>query len=97
MSTITNINGTADTTCKCGSWLKHWLNFSKQSLPRYCPVDGCYQSDMVGAHVQRSYSLERKWFIIPLCTYHNASKIDLDVSDTIVFVPASRKETCEKY
>ncbi len=22
--TVRNINGTSDTTCKCGSWLKHW-------------------------------------------------------------------------
>ncbi|MBN1185700.1 MAG: hypothetical protein JXB49_25690 [Bacteroidales bacterium] len=97
MTTITNINGTSSTVCVCGSWLLHWQKFSKQSLPRYCPVEGCYQTDLVGAHVQRSYSLERKWFIIPLCRFHNASKIDLDVDDTIAFVPANKGETCEKF
>ncbi len=97
MPTITNINGTTDTTCKCGSWLQHWKNFSVQSLPRYCPVEGCYQKDLVGAHVQLAYSIVRRWFIIPLCSLHNASKKDLDVSDTVQLVSANKSETCERY
>jgi hypothetical protein len=97
MPTITNINGTSDTSCNCGSWLKHWQNFSKQSLPRYCPAEGCYQTDLIGAHVQRAYSLVRKWFIVPLCSAHNASQSDLDVDDTITFVSANKCETCEYF
>jgi hypothetical protein len=26
--TVYNINGTSDNTCKCGSWLAHWKNYS---------------------------------------------------------------------
>jgi hypothetical protein len=97
MPTITNINGTSDIIpCRCGSWLKHWENFSKQILPHYCPVSGCFKTDLVGAHVQMAYTATRKWFIIPLCTEHNASKYDLEVSDTIAFVSANKSETCEK-
>jgi hypothetical protein len=47
-------------------------------------------------HVQKAYSPDRKWFIIPLCSFHSTSKIDLDVSDTIAFVSADKSETCEK-
>ena len=97
MPTVTNINGTTDNACKCGNWLMHWQNFSRQSLPRYCPAEGCYQTDLVGAHVQRAYSLARKWFIIPLCNWHNGSKADLDVDDTITFVSANKSETCERF
>ncbi len=25
---IKNINGTSQAKCSCGSWLKHWQNFS---------------------------------------------------------------------
>ncbi len=96
MPTITNIKGTSDTICKCGGWLKHWRNFSKQNLPRYCPVEGCFQTDLMGVPVQKAYSPDRKRFIIPLCSFHSISKIDLDVSDTITFVSANKSETCEK-
>ncbi len=96
MVTITNINGTSHITCKCGSWLNHWQSFSMQNLPRYCPVEGCHQRDLVGAFVQRAYSIIQKWYIIPLCSTHNVSKYDLDVSDTIAFVSANKSETCEK-
>jgi len=96
MTTITNINGTSDTTCRCGGWLKHWRNFSKQNLPHYCPVEECFQTDLVGVHVQKAYSLQEKWYIIPLCSFHSTSKMDLDVSDTIAFVSANKSETCEK-
>jgi hypothetical protein len=97
MPTITNINGAPDITpCRCGSWLQHWENFSRQNLPYYCPVNGCYQKDLVGAHVQKAYSLVRRWYIIPLCSRHSESKFNLDVSDTIMFVSADKSETCER-
>jgi hypothetical protein len=97
MPTITNINGTADPICKCGSWLKHWQNFSKQTLPLRCPANGCYQKDLVGAHVQKAYSFDLVWYIIPLCNAHNTCKFDIDVSDTITFVTANKNETCERF
>jgi hypothetical protein len=96
MPRITNINGTSDTTCKCGSWINHWKNFSRQKLPTFCPVYGCYQKDLVGAHVQKAYAVEPKWYIIPLCSRHNEIKTDLDVVDTVAFVSAKKNETCEK-
>ena len=93
---IKNINGTSDTTCVCGSWLKHWEKFSGQSVPTYCPADKCMKKDLVGAHVQKSNSSDDNWYIYPLCSAHNQSTGVLEVSDIYKLVSANRKETCEK-
>ena len=94
---IRNINGTSDTTCKCGSWLKHWENFSGQTRPSYCPASGCLDKGLVGAHVQKGGgSTDQKWYIYPLCAKHNKHTGELEVSDTYKLVPANKKETCEK-
>ncbi len=92
---IRNINGTSQTTCKCGSWLKHWEKFSGQSVI-YCPVVACMNKGLVGAHVQKSDSSDNKWYIYPLCNAHNQSTGTLDISDTYKLVSANKKETCEK-
>ncbi len=92
---IKNINGTSDTTCSCGSWLKHWEKFSKQTVT-YCPVSTCYNKDIVGAHVQKATGYDNKWYIYPLCNAHNQSTSELEVPDSYTLVPANKKETCEK-
>jgi len=94
---IQNINGTSDTKCKCGSWLKHWENFSGQTIPSYCPVSGCLNTDLVGAHVQKGGgSKDQKWYIYPLCAAHNQHRGELEVSDLYRLVYANKQETCEK-
>lgn len=93
---IKNINGTSDTTCKCGSWIKHWEKFSGQTAPTYCPVGSCLNKDLVGAHVQKATGSDNKWYIYPLCNEHNKHKGELEVSDNYKLVPANKKETCEK-
>ncbi len=92
---IRNINGTSQATCPCGSWLKHWEKFSGQTTT-YCPVTGCLDKDLVGAHVQKADSSDNKWYIFPLCNKHNKSTVELSVSDTYKLVSANKKETCEK-
>ena len=92
---IENINGTSQTTCKCGSWLKHWENFSGQSTS-FCPVSSCLHKDLVGAHVQKSGSTDRKWYIYPLCSAHNKTTGVLEVPDYYKLVSANKSETCEK-
>ena len=91
---ITNINGTSDTNCKCGSWLNHWINYSRQNLPTYCPVLGCSEKPELGDHVQKANSYDRKWYIIPLCKTHNRASGILEISDTINLVSANKNETC---
>ncbi len=94
---VTNINGTTQNTCKCGSWLEHWKKFSGQALPSYCPEASCLQKPEVGAHVQKDSSTDRSWYIIPLCKAHNAQTgKSLTVSDSIKLVSANVKETCGK-
>ena len=68
---VKNINGTSQTTCSCGSWIKHWENFSRQTKPHYCPADGCMNTGLVGAHVQKAGSSDKRWYIYPLCDLHN--------------------------
>lgn len=94
---VRNINGTSDTICSCGSWIAHWKNFSGQKKPTLCPAYGCYNDDLVGAHVQKGdNSADQNWYIYPLCSEHNKHKGELKVSESYKLVPANKKETCEK-
>jgi len=93
---IKNINGTSDTTCKCGSWLQHWKNFSGQSSITYCSEKTCTKKDLVGAHVKKAIGNDNKWYIVPLCSTHNKSTGELEILDTIKLAIANKSETCEK-
>jgi hypothetical protein len=94
MAKIKNINGTSDTICKCGSWLNHWEKFSGQTIPTYCSETRCTNKDLVGAHVQKAYSTDNQWYIIPLCKSHNNSSGELEIVDSVKFVSANKSETC---
>jgi hypothetical protein len=92
---VHNINGTSQSTCRCGSWLNHWKNFSSQPLPTYCPEKSCTDKPEVGAHVQKDSATDKSWYIIPLCTKHNSQTgKSLEVSDTIKLVSANVAATC---
>ncbi|MCX7716639.1 MAG: hypothetical protein N2Z73_04410 [Endomicrobia bacterium] len=94
---VKNINGTTQNICKCGSWLKHWENYSKQALPSTCPVENCKQRPEVGAHIQKDSLFDNKWYILPLCKTHNSyTRKTIVVSDSIVLVSANVSETCGK-
>jgi hypothetical protein len=93
---VKNINGTSDTTCKCGSWLKHWENFSKQKAG-LCSQITCTKSATVGAHVQKADSSDNKWYIIPLCADHNVLRNqEISIMDSTILVLANKSETCDK-
>jgi hypothetical protein len=93
---VKNINGTSDNNCKCGSWLKHWEKFSGQK-PGWCAEASCRKDSTVGAHVQKSESLDNKWYIIPLCGDHNALEgKEISIMDSTILVSANKSETCEK-
>ncbi len=91
---VRNINGTSDTTCKCGSWLQHWKNYSGQSHPADCSVKGCTSKPEVGAHVQKVSQFDNNWYIIPLCSSHNKSTGELEIVDSVKLVSANKRETC---
>lgn len=93
---VKNINGTSNNTCKCGSWLKHWEKFSGQTAG-LCSEVSCRNSASLGAHVQKSDSSDNKWYIIPLCSSHNAMKYqEISIMDSTILVSANKSETCEK-
>ena len=92
---VNNINGTSDNSCNCGSWLDHWKNFSRQSLPTYCPEKSCTKKPEVGAHVQKDISYDKNWYIIPLCSEHNRqTRESLEIGDSIALVSANTSQTC---
>ena len=92
---VKNINGTSQRTCKCGSWLDHWKNYSGRSLPTYCPEKTCTNKPEVGAHVQKDSSTDRSWYIVPLCRTHNAETgKSLELVDSIKLASANVAATC---
>ena len=92
---VKNINGSSQSTCSCGSWLKHWEKFSGQTII-YCPAGNCRNTDLVGAHVLKANSQDQKWYIYPLCKKHNHHIGELEVFNSYKLVSANKKETCEK-
>ena len=95
MAKIKNINGTSQNRCSCGSWLKHWENFSGQRTS-FCIEKDCINEDIVGAHVQKANSTDSNWYIIPLCNSHNKSTEELEIIDAYKMVLANKVMTCEK-
>lgn len=91
MTLVKNINGTSSNRCKCGNWLTHWENYSGAPAI-FCSVIGCNNSASVGAHVQKANSLVDKWYIVPMCQFHNFSSGELEVSPPLV--SANVNETC---
>lgn len=94
---VTNINGTKDHSCKCGTWLDHWARFGGGSLPRLCSVVNCFQLATDGAHVKKSGVLglvDGAWYIAPLCRQHNLSTLtSLNVGEAPL-VSANVQDTC---
>jgi hypothetical protein len=92
---VKNINGTSPNTCRCGSWLDHWKNYSGQPVPPYCPESSCTNPPTVGAHVQKDTAYDNGWYIIPLCQACNGKYGQaLNVSDSIGLVSANVSQTC---
>lgn len=70
---VFNAPNTSGKRCSCGTWLDHWQKCGRFALPRYCPVIGCVQTELVGAHVMRlATSNDRTVYIVPICARHNA-------------------------
>lgn len=94
---IKNINGTSGNICQCSTWLDHWLEFSGQGLPNYCPEIICTEKPEVGAHVQKDNSTDSSWYIVPLCEKHNRETgKSLEISAAINLAPANVNNTCGK-
>jgi len=70
------------------SWLDYWVTQTRQAV-FFCPA--CYQSRdaLVGAHVQKAYSGDNRWYIVPLCPSCNKRTDTFNVSTTLVPVPSN--------
>lgn len=95
MATVKNLKGTADKSCKCKTWLKHWENNSGKSLPSTCREVTCMNKDLVGAHVIKVNSSDKDHYIIPLCSSHNQTDGEFNVMDGY-FVSANKSKTCDQ-
>ena len=91
---VKNIKGTSDNQCPCGTWRKHWVNFSSTSWPTLCPVIGCGNPAEVGAHVQRADIIDQSWYIIPLCRPHNVKNTGPISVSEVELVSANISQTC---
>lgn len=70
------------------SWLEYWETCSGQSA-FICSANDCLGMDLVGAHVQKAYSDDQSWYIVPLCKSCNTRTDTFSVSYTLVPVPSN--------
>lgn len=94
MRAVLNLSGTGERVCSCGSWLRHWENFSGFST-KFCQVDKCLSTDIVGAHIKIAGG-DDTTFILPLCREHNQFSGILVVAETFPLVLANKSLTCER-
>lgn len=94
---VTNINGTSDNKCGCGSWLEHWKKVGGEGLPSYCAEKTCTRKPEVGAHVQKLNSADKAWYIVPFCQEHNGQTgKSIEIVDSVRLVSANVGDTCGK-
>jgi len=90
---VKNINGTSQRSCRCGSWLQHWHNYSGQTAT-ICRALGCGNPVSAGAHVQKDVLYDSSWYIVPFCASHNHSSGSIEIVAGTVLVSANKSQTC---
>lgn len=93
---IKNIRGASGNTFGNDFWLGLWKKHSGQSTYQ-CQANGCTKTDIVGAHVQKSGSPDRRSYIYPLCSAHSKSAEEIEVSDSCQLVLSNVSASCRKY
>jgi hypothetical protein len=93
---VKNINGRRQNSCRCGTWLDHWVKICGRPLPPHCAEARCMGKPELGAHVQKDGSTDTDWYIIPLCVKHSIKAESLEIVDTTIFVSAHVSESCAK-
>ena len=66
-------NTTGRTPDGYSSWKEYWEAYTGRKWPTYCDVCGCSREAEVGAHVKKVGVYDNRWYIVPLCAYHNSS------------------------
>lgn len=88
---VINLNGTSRFNVPSGysSWIEYWeaVTGLKASI---CSAAGCFnKSDLVGAHVQKVNSSDKKMYIVPLCRGCNQRTDEFDVYMPLAPVPSN--------
>ena len=91
---VENVTDTSQNTCLCGGWLKHSIRYSGQTLGHMCSVRLCSDIPLVGAHVRPYSSIDRGWYIAPLCSRHNEEPGPIEIASWVNLVPANVSSTC---
>lgn len=87
---IKNVHGSSKVSAKpkhFTSWLRFWEHHQGQTLKEgilyTCP--GCgkqfTRAHFDGCHVQKAYSQDQKWYIVPLCDSCNQAIGTLDIGN----------------
>jgi hypothetical protein len=87
-----NKKETINTKCNCGTWKQHWLNYSGQSWPQICSVQGCLEYPTHGAHIINQYVTGTK--IVPVCSSCNSLNTAFDLDGDVILVSANASNTC---
>lgn len=88
-----NKNGTGTRTCKCGSWMDHWIKFSKESWPTSCSVANCSSPPTLGAHIINPEVQGER--IVPMCYSCNGLDTQFNLKGGVSLVKANTSETCK--
>lgn len=90
MVKVKNVPGSSRFHAPLGysSWLDYWA--AHCSKPRLlCSTCGCCRFDLVGAHVQKADSTDKKWYITPICHACNNRTDEFYVEGELIPVPTN--------
>lgn len=94
---VKNINGISANTCKCGSWLSHWIKFSNAKQAGLCKELTCTQFATEGALIQKVNSEDSGWYVVPLCSAHSKMQgHEIELLGKPDLVPANDLKACGK-
>lgn len=89
---VKNVNGSSRFSEPKGytSWLEYWETQTGLKASE-CFAKDCYSRNyLVGAHVQKVFSYDKTWYIIPLCSSCNQRTDYFEVLDSwLVPVPSN--------
>lgn len=90
MMIVKNVNGSSRWPAPSGysSWLDYWEKKSGKTVS-ICGASGCSNKDLVGAHVQKANSTDKKYYITPICHSCNQRTDEFNVVWDLIPVPSN--------
>jgi hypothetical protein len=87
-----NVTGTSNKSCNCGTWQKHWIKFAKKTWPSSCSVVGCTGKPTLGAHIKNSEVTGVR--IAPFCNSCNGLSGKLTLKHDVSLPSATATSEC---